>query len=448
MVRTDIIMNNNMLICKQMMRGFFQNKLLMAILMALPVLAGAQDEGLRYENYVYKSNIRTVRFHAPELFLAQPIVELGRASQLVLSFDDLDADVKDYTYSIIHCDMNWRPSDLSEMEYNDGYAEDRIDRFSFSFKTLQNFTHYELFLPHENMNWTKSGNYLLKVYEDEDEKTLVITRRFMVVDPKVRITAQVSRPALVSKIQTHQEIDFSADFERFPIKSPQQEIRAVVLQNGRWDNAVSGVAPLFVRLNTMMFDYQDKIVFPAGKEFRFLDFRSLRYRNEQIISIDQFPDRFEVLLGKDIKLSGKVYLNSRDINGNYVVETLDQDNPDLASEYAQVLFSLYSPEPYYEEDVYLVGAFNGWQLMPEYKMVYNPAVNGYVVKTPLKQGYYNYAYAVAPRKLPQTSAPLNLSEIEGDWHEAENEYTILLYYRPFGGRYDELVGSLSFSSTR
>lgn len=433
-----------------MRRGFeLQFIRLMAILIAgFPVLAGAQDEGLRYENYVYQPNIRSVRFHAPELFLAQPIVELGRASQLVLSFDDLDADVKDYTYSLVHCDMNWRPSDLSDMEYLEGYSEDRINGFSFSFKTLQNFTHYKLFLPHENMSWTKSGNYLLKVYEDEDEKKLVITRRLMVVDPKVRMAAQVSRPAVVSKLETHQEIDFSADFERFPIKSPQQEIRAVVLQNGRWDNAVIGVAPLFVRGNTMMFDYQDKVVFPAGKEFRFFDLRSMRYRNEQIVAIDQFPDRFEVTLGKDLKLSGKVYLNSRDINGNYVIETLDQNNPSLASDYGQVLFSLYSPEPYYEDDVYLVGAFNDWQLMPEYKMVYNPAINGYVVRTPLKQGYYNYAYALAPRKLPTTPQPLNLSEIEGDWYEAENEYTILLYYRPFGGRYDELVGALTFSSVR
>jgi len=447
---------------------FLKNQLSLLFLTNMIIAASAQDEGLRYENYVYKDNIRSVLLHAPEVFFAQPIVELGRASQLELSFDDLDGDVKNYTYTIIHCDMNWNPSDLAPIEYIDGYNEDRVEHYSFSFSSLQSYTHYELLLPNDNISWIKSGNYLLKVYEDDGEKTLALTRRFMVEDPKVRIQAKVTRPAEVDKIKTHQEIDFAVNVETFPIKNPQREIRAVVLQNGRWDNAIMDLPPFLVRLGSLDFNYQDQVVFPGGKEFRSLDLRSVRHRRKQMAKIEKLEDRHEVYLDTDHKFSEKVYLHSVDINGKYLIESYDIIQPesvnkndsqkrlnnrrnvnDLAADYPYVHFSLSAPEPYDDQDVYLVGAFTDWQLMPDYKMTFDIASNNYMLRTPLKQGYYNYAYTIMPHERPyDTYVPVDLSETEGDWHETENEYTILIYYRPFGNRYDELIGSVSFSSTQ
>ncbi len=404
----------------------------------------SQDEGLRYYDYIYKDNIKSVRFHIDGLFTSYPIIDLGSNSALILNFDDIDADVKNYTYTIVHCDAKWQPSNLSEMEYIDGFVEDRLESYQFSFKTVTPYTHYRLFLPNQNQTFTKSGNYLLKVYEDEREKTLAITRRFVVVDPLVRITPQMVRPNAVNKMRTHQELDFVVDFERLNIRSPQQEIRAVVMQNGRWDNAITDLPPLFFRGTQLMFDYQDRVIFPAGKEFRFLDLRSLRFRSEGIAEIQQHDGSFDVTMLKDEKRFNQVFLNRRDLNGQFVIESLDQQDFFLSGNYANVLLTLYSPEPFYDYDVYLFGELTNWRLDERYKMVYNNLVNGYVCKVLLKQGYYDYAYAVAPHNAKEKIA--NLSEIEGDWYETENQYTILIYYRPFGERYDQVIGAVTVSS--
>ncbi|MEY4135284.1 MAG: type IX secretion system plug protein domain-containing protein [Saprospiraceae bacterium] len=396
---------------------------------------------IRYEDFVYVPNIRSVQFYVQGLTLSYPMAEMGGEARFILEFDDLDGDVKDYFYRIIHCDLSWQPSQVSEMEYLDGFSEDRINDYQFSFKTVKPYTHYTLALPNSSMSWKLSGNYILAVYTAGMPEQPVLTRRFVVVQPRVKVQAQFVRPNMVSKSRTHQEIDFIVNHEKMPLRNPPQEIRAVILQNGRWDAAIAAVPPLFIRSNQLVFDYQDKVVFPAGREFRQIDLRSFRFRSPTIAAIETLRDRIEVTAATDRSRALQPYIEVNDINGKYVPETQDQNNP-LAANYADVLFSLQSDTAFYEHEVYLLGAFNDWKPQSAYKMVFNPGINSYVVKVPLKQGFYNYAYALVPIN---GNVP-DFSPIEGDWFETENDYTILIYYRPFGGRYDEIIGMLQFNS--
>lgn len=401
-------------------------------------------------NHIYQENIRSVTFRLGDLFLSLPIVNIDSDLPLVLEFDDLDGDVKDYTYTFIHCDQYWKPSNLSQLDYLEGYSDDRIDRYSYSFKTLKSYTHYELPLPSENMRWTISGNYLLIVYEDEGDKQPVITRRFVVVDPlDIDIQGQLVRPAVVSKSRTSHELDFLVDYKKVPIRSPRQEVRATVLQNGRWDNALIGIPPNFIRSNTIVFDYQDKIVFPAGKEYRFADLRSFRQFGPNIGEIELSDEFYEVYLLPEILRTSQSFFTRRDANGQFVIETEDQNNWNLSSEYAYVRFFLKTPEPFYDDEVYLYGAFTDWQLRPEFRMEYNNAINAYVGMVLLKQGYYEYEYVTVPRDL-KTDKPIvpSREKTEGNWYETENEYTVLIYYHPFGSRYDQVIGTYTFSSNK
>lgn len=420
-------------------------KLLFLFTLLLTTSLFAQEEKADPQNYnyVYKDNIRSVKFHLNGLFLSKPIIDINSGSQFMLSFDDMDADPVDYIYKIEHCDRDWKPSKLNEMEFMDGFNGELIENYRYSFKTTTDYTHYELLIPNEDIRWTKSGNYLLKVYEDDDDQTLAIVRRFMVVDPQVTIAPQMV-PGQGGRFRTHHEIDFSVDLKKLKPRSAQQELTAVILQNARWDNAIKDIRPLFVRTNQAIFDYQNKITFPAGKEFRYADLRSLEYRGDGIAMIEEYSDGFEVVLEKEEKRFNKVYLSIDDINGNYVIETQDQQNHQLSSEYANVLFALYSPEPYYEQEVYLFGEFTDWRVKEEFKMVYNNSINSYVGKVLLKQGFYNYNYAVVDR---ETKIP-DMAEIEGDSYETENDYTILIYYRPFGDRYDQLIGAVTVNSNQ
>lgn len=426
------------------MRFFFTT--LFSTMLSLGAISAQDLEDVIFDNTIYQENIASVTFRIEDLYLSLPVINLDSDLPLVLEFDDLDGDVKDYTYTFVHCDQNWKPTNIAQLEYLDGFGEDRITDYSYSFKTLKEFTHYQLDLPSRNMRWTKSGNYLLIIYEDEGYKVPVITRRFVVVDPKVRVDGKLVPPAKVSKTRTHQEIDFEVDYDKFPIRSPQQEIKATILQNGRWDNAIVGLAPNFTRLNAIAFDYQDKIVFPAGKEYRYADLRSFRLAGPGIGEIELSEEFYEVYLLPENTRDTKVYITRRDANGKFVIETQDQNDWQLSSEYAYVRFFLKTSQPFYDDDVYIFGALSDWQAKPEFRMEYNAAINAYVGLALLKQGYYEYEYVTLPRNAKGDLPVVSREETEGNWYETENEYSVLIYYRPFGERYDQVIGSYTFST--
>lgn len=411
-------------------------KTLLYFLLLFPLLLTAQDENIRYYDHVYKDNIKSVKFHVDGGYLTYPIVDLGNDAPLLLSFDDMDADLKSYVYTFVHCDANWEPSNISEMDYLDGFSEGDISDYEYSFSTFIDYTHYWLLLPNDDLSWKISGNYLLKVYEDEDEKELVITKRFVVVEPVLHITAKLNRAVNVSKMQTHQEIDFSVHNEDV-VDNPIMDISATVLQNGRWDNAISGLKPLFTRQAEMIFDYQDKIVFPGGKEFRSVDLRDFKYKTAKINKILSFSDGegYDVILHTERKRTNASYQTFTDVNGKYLIEASEKNNPDTEADYGYIFFSLYSPTPFYDKEVYVFGELSNWEFREEYKMHYIEEKQSYVAKIQLKEGFYDYYYVTRDGK---KSFPSH-KDTEGDSYETENDYIILVYYHPFGARYDRVI---------
>jgi len=401
-----------------------------------------QEAELKNYNHIYKDNIKTVKFHLNGVVLSYPIVDLNSRARLLLSFDDMNEDVSDYVYTIVHCNKDWTPSDLDEIDFLDGFNGERVENYDFSFNTLTDYTHYELVLPNDDIRWLVSGNYMIHIFEDADDLEPVITRRFLVAESLMRIIPEIVPPSQVSKYRTHQEVDFAVNFKGINIANPQREISACVLQNGRWDNAVMDIKPLFTKQEDMLFDYQDKIIFPAGKEFRFLDIRTFRYQRDKIADIIRMDTYFDVVVRKELSRTDKNFQSYNDINGNFVIEHLEQDRPDLEGDYAKVLFAAGVEQELLDTDVYVVGAMTDWELKEEFKMVYNPAVGAYVTQAWLKQGYYNYYYTT----MPSGEQALNFEEFEGNWHQTENDYTILVYYRPFGERYDRLVAVRTLSS--
>ena len=398
-----------------------------------------------YDNEVYVDHISSVQFYINGFPLDDPIISIDDENPLALFFDDFDAEVADYYYTIIHCDMEWQPSNLNSMEYIEGFLEERIMDWRFSQQTMVGYTSYSLTIPNRNMRFTKTGNYVLVIYKKDRGPIPILTRRFVVYEPKLLIDGRLLRPNRVSKLRTHQEIDFTVFRDpKFRIANPRQEIRATILQNGRWDNAIESVTPFFIKSQELVFDYQDKIVFPGMKEFRFVDTRSLRFRNFNVEEIIRRVDGHDVILSMDTERSRNPYVQIADANGKFTIENQDRGDPFLSADYADVFFTYKTEQAFSNKDVYLMGAFNDWQIDENYRMVYNDRISAYVLKALLKQGYYNYQYVYVSRNT-DTLEPLT-DESEGDWHATENDYTILIYYRPFGARYDQVIGHAKISS--
>ena len=406
-----------------------------------------QDEDfqpLRYEDHVYKESIRTVQLRLYGLERSEPIADLN-GGILHLSFDELGDEVEDYYYTIVHCNADWTPSkQLTTMDYIDGFSSESITQNVFSFNTLTNFVHYDLTFPNNDFAWKKSGNYLLKVFQDEDEANLVLTRRFMVVDQRMKINHVIEPATNFSRKRTHQEIDFIIEHKGIRVNNPQIEVKVAILQNGRWDNAITGVKPLFVRLDQLLYDYQSKIVFEGGKEFRYVNLQSFRYKTDKVKTLlDDAVDGQIVELFTEKSRAHEPYLNDSDLNGDFVIENEHEDDPRTEADYAWVHFSLTKPLEIDGGSVYIFGKLTDWKIDERFKMKYNAKLKKYQARVQLKQGFYNYMYAFVSDKAPKV---VNLEELEGHSHETNNDYTILVYFRPFGGQYDQLVAVKGFQS--
>src|SRR5689334_2881435 len=287
---------------------------LLIVLNALYFTLPAQDTAeyfksnfLRYENHVYRDNIKTVILSPVGFDMTSPIIRLNTEDRLLLQFDDLDKDVKDYYYTLIHCTAQWAPSDLLYSQYLSGFPDDRITDYSFSFNTLQAYTHYRLVIPNSNLIPTVSGNYLLLVFTDNDRSNIVLSYRFMITDSKVNIDAAVHRASVIEERDTRQKMDFSIFYNGHQIDNPFGYINVVILQNDRWDNAISTLKPLFLRENQLDYTYETGNVFDGGNEYRNFDIRSLRYLTEHVSKISGDSAITNVYLYNDESRSYKRY---------------------------------------------------------------------------------------------------------------------------------------------
>lgn len=393
--------------------------------------------GQKILNQTFNDQIKTVRLYPSTNEIALPILNLNSEEQLVFRFDELVEDSKTYYYTIVHCDENWEPSGQENNEYIDGFSRATIDDYNYSYNTIQPYVNYHLDIPNLDMSITQSGNYALIVYEDDPNQP-TITKRFMVKENIVVIQKDLILPKTKSNYQQYQEIIFNVLNTSFTISNPYTEIHASILQNQRWDNSFESVIPRFIRNNQLDFDYNGRLVFEAGNEFRRFDIRSLRFLGMGVRGIQND----DVYLLLDPLKSREKYFIETDYNGQYYIDVLEYRNRNVEADYANVHFNLPLSAPYTDGKLYVGGIFNNYDATPENQMKWNPVTSMYENSIFMKQGFYDYQYYFVNDKTNQKTVLLT----EGSNYDAENQYDIFIYYRAFGERYDRIIGHLSFNS--
>jgi hypothetical protein len=401
-----------------------------------------KENSLRFENHRYVESIKTVQMYRTGDPISDPVIGLSQGQALELHFDELGTDLENYYYRLYHCNADWQQSDLLSTEYIQGFLSDAITNYEYSFNTLRQYIHYTVSVPNANMKITKSGNYLLAVMRDDDEEQLVLTHRFMVVDNRVAIQPNVRQTAVVAERDFKQLIDFEVHYASFDIANPFRDIKTVIMQNQRWDNAISDLQPVFLRDKILEYRYEDGNDFWGGNEYRVFNVSSVRAATDRIKNIRQMDDYWYVNLATDYKRNLKNHFTWQDINGNYLIKTNDGYDDLTESDYVDVHFELAMDSPIDFGGVYIFGALSGRKTDKDFQMTYNYEEKKYECTVPLKQGYYEYQYVV----LMDKTREVDFLTIEGSHYETDNEYTILIYYRDIRNDYDELIGVRSFSS--
>lgn len=396
---------------------------------------------------VYSPRIKTVLLHPTGNQLGPPIMQLGGIGSLELHFDDLDANVKNYSYTFQLCNADWTPAILSQFDFISGFSQQRISTYRVSSVAFTRYTHYQAALPDRNCMPTKSGNYILKVFLNGDTSKLIFTKRMMVFREQAAITAQVQQPFNGQIFRTHQKIQFKVALnEGLNVVNQFQQIQVVILQNYRWDNAVSNIRPSFFSRNVLEYNTENDAVFPAGKEWRWLDLRSFRFQSDRIEKVNYGNGSTDVLVRPDANRSSQRFNFFRDNNGMFTIETTESVNPYWQGDYATVKFTFVPGNnvPFPDKEVFIVGQLTNYNLNDSAKMVFNTEKGAYERSLFLKMGYYDYCYATIDRNDPKRKASFDFTE--GNYWESENNYTILVYYRQLGGRADELVGLTTINS--
>lgn len=412
-----------------------------AILFLLSQITFAQES-----DKIYKSYIATAQLYPYGDQTQLPIFTLGSDTKLELDFDDLEGGYKNYYYTYQLCDYDWKPNDmLQTFDYLKGFTQNRITNYRYSSVALTKYTHYQAILPDRNSVPIKSGNYLLKVFLDGDTSKLVFTKRLLVVEAKATVSASVIQSLGTNNFTSNQKIRFFANIGSLDAFSAAQQVKAVVLQNNNWATAQKDIKPTFVRENVL--DYSSDLVanFPAGKEWRWLDIRNFSLQTDRIDYADYGKTTTNIFLVPDVDRSAQRYIYYPDYNGAFNITTYQSINPFWQSDYATVNFCFAPPSAiaYEGKDIYLVAQFTDYGKNEKYKMVFNAEKGMYETSAFLKQGYYSYTYALSNKN----EADYN-NALDGNYWETENNYTVLIYYKSFMDRVDQLIGVAQINSRR
>jgi hypothetical protein len=396
------------------------------------------SDSLLFENKIFDESLKTIIFSKLNNNLSEPVLVLNSNEKLKLQFDDLSEEPKDLSFTFIHFDRDGKRSVLTESDYLNGFNFDHLANFKNSFNTTQNYFHYELTIPNENIQPIISGNYLLVVYDNANPEKIYLTQRFWITENTATLNGIIQRANDIEIRNTHQEIDVKVNIGTTNINNPYDDSKLIIVQNNNFKSAITNLKPVFIVDKEWDYNYDLENTFWGGNEFRNFDVRSVKFLTQYIerIQIDSLDKLTSVYLKKEEKKNTQRYAIADDVNGRFLIKVYEGQNDALEADYVYVNFNLPVMEKFDSAEVYLYGQLSNWEFSPAFSMNYNEEDGCYNKTLLVKQGYYNYLFFVNEKSLGIPSPLL----IEGSHFETRNNYQLFFYSRDIGSRYDRLSG--------
>ena len=361
-----------------------------------------------------------------------PIFRLGDTFQL--QFDDLHGTEDNYYYAITHCDYNWKKSQLSRNEYLGGFDDQRIIDYTNSVNALQIYSHYRISFPNRFTQLKVSGNYIISILDEN--RDVIFSRKIILYEDLVAVPMQVRRARDVRDVEQKHNLEFSVKSTVINFQSPLQNVKVLLMQNGRFDNAITNIKPMFTIGNDLVYKYDKETQFWAGNEYLFFENKNILGANNSIEYVNSNGGLYNSYLYTNASRAKNPYTFWPDVNGNFLVNSLNRENPEIEADYAWVYFSLSAPAFFANKSIYISGMFNNYALTDENKMEYNPKKKVYEKAIMIKQGFTNYKYLIADSKGKLDEE----NEIDGNFYQTENNYSAIIYYRENNQRYDRVIG--------
>jgi len=420
-----------------------------AYTMLLALFFATATAQVRAVDSCWRDDIKTVTLYSNGMSIweREPVLSLNDAShRMNLEFDILSEEPEALRWSIRHCDANWQVDDLEPYEFIEGFEYGAIERYDFSFTTLTPYIHYSQTVPMRDAHFIYSGNYILIVSQEDNEDSILLTRRFRVTEQCVKVMAEMPlMPYDGMATDSRQEVDVSVEAlpSTMGVVLNEQYLKVLVQQNNRLDNmrelrfsGYKGAA--------LSYANRPENVFWGGNAFRFFDLSNIRTPMYNVQQVMRYGGETFAIITPCENRSKRHYSVDANLNGGFKINIFDRNNPTLEADYVWVNLSLPAEEPMLGGSVHVVGALTDWRLDDASRMEYNPEYKAYTKRLLLKQGYYAYELLY----LPTRSTEGETAQIEGDHHETPNNYNISVYYHSPAERSDRLLGVLTIENNR
>jgi hypothetical protein len=461
----------------------FKNIISLFTIICIVIPSFGQNYSYRFTNSVYDEHIKSITFNVNNLPTNFPVIGLRGNDRLILKFDDLLNEERNYYYRIVHCNLDWTPSDLKEFDYINGFNDERLRNYEYSVRTKKQFIHYWQEFPNRDTKFNVSGNYLLIVYEESIDYP-VLTRRFIVTESSTQILPKNSLVGNTANVRFNQEFQFDVNLEKLVYRDPQTELTLVTLQNENWDSYIAR-KPNFLSRNTAKFTTSGSFSYKGLSEYREFDTRGIQFIRRGVQRIERKKDGTDVLLTHTYSRQNLTYMLTFDFNGKFFINNLDGlnlvqtvdlsksgsnsggtgtrsairdsifnyarsgqseyalDEKNINADYLNIIFTLEMPENLESDDeVFILGSMNDWEPREEYRMTTSETGQYLTANVLLKQGYYNYYYGVL-----KSDGSIDYQKLEGSWNETENDYQVVAYFRGFGDIYDRVIGFTTFNTS-
>lgn len=399
--------------------------IIVIILMACPV-------GVAWADRIYDGRVKTLITVAGKDWMSPPVTSLRHGETIHISFDWMSHEYKRLVYHIDHCEADWQVSgELFESDWLQGFNDNPIDDSDISINTIYEYTHYAIDIPNDRCRLKMSGNYRVRVYDEDEPDNTLLEADFMVTENTMQVMMGITTNTDIDLNKEHQQLTLDLDYGEERITNPGEQIYVVVTQNNMEDNKRINPQPTIRNERGLRWEHCRQLIFDGGNEYRKHEVLDLSHPTMGIDFIDWDGENFNVY-----PFTAKArpnYLYDEDANGSFYIRNSDNEENDYTCDYALVHYRVEMPFMT-DADLLIDGRWATDNDRDNYLMAYSAENNTYNITLLQKQGYYSYQF-LARRRNGATFIP----PTEGNFYQTENRYQVYVYYKPTGGRTWRLV---------
>ena len=371
------------------------------------------------------NDIQSIQLHPQGHPKMPPVIKLNSQQRLVLSFDYLDTNSRQFWIEVSHRTQTWDQSAIGPSTYLESFYQAYIQSAKKSYSQRPSYQHVNYEFPNNDLKPAVSGNYLLEVYSYEDGH-LLFSMPFFITEEKGSIDTRVE--TLFAQRKDGRPLAQLFSTYHYPkfVEYPQFDLSISFVQNQFWGRMQKSGFLDTITPGELNGHLGRDNAFIAN-EFRVLDLRRFEADGRRILTYQPGFTPPRIILHRDIQ---HLDINPR----SFPLTNLGIPANNRNSDYANVEFSLEADSTISpSSDIYIVGHFNNWMINDLNKMTYDRGSQMWKGHALVKQGEYAYKYVLV------THNTIDDLALDQGFISSQSEYLTFVYFKDPDKKFDRLL---------